>query len=57
MLQKSDESVGPEEEHGSAVVGLAGIPLAPCSQSSKAGVYFVLEKASLVAAYVGKVLF
>ncbi|XP_027361951.1 ribosomal RNA small subunit methyltransferase nep-1-like isoform X1 [Abrus precatorius] len=43
-----------DEEDDNSVVQLPGIPLAPHGQSSKNGVYFILEKASLVAAYVGK---
>ncbi|KAF7842304.1 ribosomal RNA small subunit methyltransferase nep-1-like isoform X1 [Senna tora] len=53
MLQKKDLSEG-EEQHDSAVVELPGIPIAPCRQKSEPGVYFILDKASLVAAYVGK---
>ncbi|MED6222404.1 hypothetical protein PIB30_064103 [Stylosanthes scabra] len=52
-LQKYDESMGPKE-HATMMVGLSGIPVSPCYRDSKGGVYFVLEKASLVAAYVGK---
>ncbi|XP_057737619.1 uncharacterized protein LOC130954854 [Arachis stenosperma] len=52
-LSKCDESMGPKE-HATTMVGLAGIPVSPCYPDSKGGVYFVLEKASLVAAYVGK---
>ncbi|MED6186867.1 hypothetical protein PIB30_070764 [Stylosanthes scabra] len=52
-LHECDESMGPKE-HGTAMVGLAGIPGGPCYQGSKGGVHFVLQKASLVAAYVGK---
>ncbi|RDX66454.1 Ribosomal RNA small subunit methyltransferase nep-1, partial [Mucuna pruriens] len=53
MLSKCDHSVWDEEDHDS-VPQLPGIPLPPHSHNSKHGVYFILEKASLVAAYVGK---
>ncbi|KAJ1392462.1 hypothetical protein SESBI_35824 [Sesbania bispinosa] len=55
MLSKEDQLIGGEEDENS-VVELPGIPLAPHShsQSSKDGVYFILEKASLTTAYVGK---
>ncbi|KAL4381670.1 Ribosomal RNA small subunit methyltransferase [Arachis hypogaea] len=36
------------------MMGLAGISVAPCYQGSKGGIYFILQNASLVAAYVGK---
>ncbi|KAL1329864.1 hypothetical protein HN51_047049 [Arachis hypogaea] len=52
-LQECDESMGPEED-GTTMMGLAGIPVAPCYRGSKGGIYFVLQNASLVAAYVGK---
>lgn len=55
MLSKLDRSKGGEEDDNSVVEELPGIPLAPPSQTSKDGVYFILEKASLTAAYVGKV--
>lgn len=54
MLSTRDQAIG-DEENDNSVVELPGIPLAPRRQSSKDGVYFILEKASLVAAYVGKV--
>ncbi|KAI4297524.1 hypothetical protein L6164_037411 [Bauhinia variegata] len=43
-----------DEENDNSVVELPGIPLGPHRQSSKNGVYFILEKASLVLAHVGK---
>jgi len=36
-------------------INLCGIPLAPSFQTAKSGAIFVLEKASLVLAHVGKV--
>ncbi|KAI4297531.1 hypothetical protein L6164_037417 [Bauhinia variegata] len=52
---KKDQSME-DEENDNPVVELPGIPLMPHRQSSKNGVYFILEKASHVLAHVGKAL-
>ncbi|XP_059667405.1 uncharacterized protein LOC132312874 isoform X1 [Cornus florida] len=43
-----------EEKAGEVVHELAGIPIVPCDQSTKTGVIFILEKASLEVGKVGK---
>lgn len=45
-----DESISEDEE-----ISLCGIPLSRVCNNTQAGVTFVLEKASLTLAYVGKV--
>ena len=56
MPKRKYQSEG-EDQNDGAIVELPGIPLAPrqCHHRSEAGVYFVLDKASLVVANVGKV--
>ena len=49
------KSAGNEMKNEDSVCRLPGIPLAPCSQERKPGVIFVLERASLVLAFVGRV--
>ncbi|XP_020208459.1 ribosomal RNA small subunit methyltransferase nep-1 isoform X2 [Cajanus cajan] len=53
MLLEWNHSTRDEDDHDS-MPQLARIRLPPHSHNSKHGVYFILEKASLVAAYVGK---
>ncbi|XP_059667408.1 ribosomal RNA small subunit methyltransferase NEP1 isoform X2 [Cornus florida] len=45
-----------EEKAGEVVHELAGIPIVPCDQSTKTGVIFILEKASLEVGKVGKAI-
>ncbi|XP_028802700.1 ribosomal RNA small subunit methyltransferase nep-1-like [Neltuma alba] len=54
MVPGNDQSTGNEEHNDGAVEELSGIQPAPRSQSSEAGVYFILEGASLCVANVGK---
>lgn len=44
-----------QDSNEDSMLQLPGIPLAPSSENMNPGVTFVLEKASLVPAYVGKV--
>ncbi|XP_054804077.1 uncharacterized protein LOC129307213 [Prosopis cineraria] len=53
-LQCQNCGLRDEEHNDSAIEEHPGIPLAPCSQSSETGVYFILERASLCVANVGK---
>ncbi|KAF3456600.1 hypothetical protein FNV43_RR01254 [Rhamnella rubrinervis] len=48
------ESATNELRNEDTVCKLPGIPLAPCKQERNPGVIFVLEKASLVLAFVGR---
>lgn len=60
-FQESDESkdilkfAGNELRDEDCVYKLPGIPQTPCNQDRKPGVTFVLERASLVLAFVGRV--
>ncbi|XVE96900.1 hypothetical protein REPUB_Repub02eG0263700 [Reevesia pubescens] len=54
MIQEKTESTRNEIISEAAAFELPGIPLAPSNQGKKPGVTFILEKASLVCAHVGK---
>ncbi|CAK9188487.1 unnamed protein product [Ilex paraguariensis] len=51
---KAENTTSDGEKAEEAVHELAGIPIVPCDQNNKPGVIFILEKASLEVAKVGK---
>ncbi|XP_059646146.1 uncharacterized protein LOC132290836 isoform X2 [Cornus florida] len=51
---KTAGAIQDEEKADEVVHELAGIPIVPCDQNTKTGVIFILEKASLEVAKVGK---
>ncbi|XP_065857419.1 uncharacterized protein [Euphorbia lathyris] len=54
LVKESSQSKRHKGNNKDEMIELPGIPLAPSVESSKSGVIFVLEKASLTLAFVGR---